>query len=640
MAIDDSSSTTTRLLTLLNVSATKTGKRKRTYYEESKPAEKLNKKRVVQFSPDSESTATVSETTAEKGAQGEEGGVEGEEVEGNPVDEDDAGADPYEAHFGLTPSVLTQSAREAVDRREWATRRDKCGKMGAVVESVPEGVEHSSVSGSKHKIPQKLREPMEARQSKLPREMVELQNDVLNMLSSYRDLYLTRTALEAQPIVREALALHALNHITKKRRRIMKNNERISHATKAGNEPPEDVQDQGFTRPSVLILLPFRSFALRWISALTSHTPTSHYQIENNARFQTEYGLPPGAVDKLASAEPGAYPRDHVEMFKGNVDDSFRLGVKLTKNSVKLFADFYACDVIVASPLGLRMSVEKEQNGDFLSSIEMVIMDQTDALTMQNWEHVQFVFTHLNQMPKESHDVDFSRIKPWYLDGHSTYLRQSIVLSAYDTPEVRALYNQVLKNVAGKVRGERKWPPIQVPEGIDQNFVHISSSNPKDEPDKRFQHFTAQMLPAIMKSAVQSANTVIFVPSSFDFIRVQNHFRKTAGHSFAVLSEYSSNQDISRARQAFFSGKKAFLLVSERFHFFRRYKLRGIRNLVFYAPPDHPQFYTEFLSYPFLDDDVDASDVTCKVLYSKYDWLRLERIAGTEGAAELIKQNA
>ena len=70
----------------------------------------------------------------------------------------------------------------------------------------------------------------------------------------------------------------------------------------------------------------------------------------------------------------------------------------------------------------------------------------------------------------------------------------------------------------------------------------------------------------------------------------------------------------------------------------RRYKIRGIRNLVFYGPPDHPQFYTEFLSYPFLDDGVDASDVTTRVLYSKYDWLRLERIAGTEGAAELVKR--
>lgn len=483
----------------------------------------------------------------------------------------------------------------------------------------------------------KIKEPFVLRQAKLPPEVVELQNDLLSMLSSHRDLYITRIPLDAHQSIRETISLHALNHITKKRRRVLKNNERLAHASKSGAPSPEDVQDQGFTRPSVLILLPFRSFATKWVTAITSHTPSPSYQVENRARFYTEYGLPPGAVDKLANAEPGTYPRDHVEMFSGNVDDAFRLGVKMTRKSVKLFADFYGCDIIIASPLGLRMSIEKEKSADFLSSIEILLVDQMDALTMQNWEHLQFVFSRLNQLPKESHDVDFSRIKPWYLDGHAAFLRQSIFLTAYETPEMRALFNSSLKNVAGKVRTERRWAPVEVPEGVDQNFIQFDCGSPKDEADKRFQYFTSQLLPSVLKSAVQSANTVVFVPSSFDFIRVHNYFRKNLGVSFAVLSEYSSNQDISRARQAFFTGKKSFLLISERFHFFRRYKIRGIRNVIFYGPPDHAQFYTEFLSYPFLDDGVDASDVTCRVLFSKYDWLRLERIAGTESAAQLVK---
>lgn len=62
--------------------------------------------------------------------------------------------------------------------------------------------------------------------------------------------------------------------------------------------------------------------------------------------------------------------------------------------------------------------------------------------------------------------------------------------------------------------------------------------------------------------------------------------------------------------------------------------------MLFYAPPDHAQFYGELLGFPFLDGDVEASDVSCRVLYSRLDWLRLERIAGSEGARELVRQGA
>lgn len=122
-----------------------------------------------------------------------------------------------------------------------------------------------------------------------------------------------------------------------------------------------------------------------------------------------------------------------------------------------------------------------------------------------------------------------------------------------------------------------------------------------------------------------------------------------------LLQVFLKSRDIARSA-SFLHRKEAFLACKREIPFlpkvclllscfpvnlctpYFRYKLRGIRNLVFYGLPDHAQFYTEFLSFPFLDEGVDASDVSCRALYCKYDWMRLERIAGTEGAIELIQQ--
>ncbi|KAF9264165.1 digestive organ expansion factor [Marasmius fiardii PR-910] len=628
--MEDGNSTTTKLLTLLNVSAIKSGKHKWDVHDEARRTEKLNRRKTV----------TLAEEEPQEGPDAEMEGVQETKVvedTTDDVEEVEDSSDPYEKHFGCKPTCLSGTTRSSVDNRSWKMSKGSRGKLGQTSESVPDGSEPSSSKKPLDGILERMRKPFSVRQGKLPKDQAELQNDVIAALGGYQDLYSTYSPWESKKCIREAISLHILNHVTKKRRRVLKNNERLSNASKSNSDPPEDVQDQGFTRPSALILLPTRNSALAWFNALISHTPPPDYQIENHGRFTAEYGLPPDAIDKLASAEPGTYPVDHIETFKGNIDDCFRIGIKMTRKSVKAFSDFYQCDLIIASPLGLRQSIQKEKGADYLSSIEILVMDQLDALTMQNWDHVKFVLEHLNKMPKESHDTDFSRVKPWYLDDHSEYLRQSILLTAYETPETRAVFNSNLKNVAGRIRQEKRWSPVDVPQGVQQSFIPFDCSSPQTEAEKRFNYFTTQVLPTVLKSAVQSANTAIFIPSYFDFIRVQNHFRGLTGTSYTVLSEYSSNQDISRARQAFFTGQKSFLLITERFHFYKRYKIRGIRNIIFYGPPDHPQFYSELLSYPFLDDGVEASDVTCRVLYSKYDWFRLERIAGTEAAAELIK---
>ena len=47
------------------------------------------------------------------------------------------------------------------------------------------------------------------------------------------------------------------------------------------------------------------------------------------------------------------------------------------------------------------------------------------------------------------------------------FLRQTVLFTAYETPEIRALFNKSLKNVAGKIRTENLWPPLQVPKGVE-----------------------------------------------------------------------------------------------------------------------------------------------------------------------------
>ena len=51
---------------------------------------------------------------------------------------------------------------------------------------------------------------------------------------------------------------------------------------------------------------------------------------------------------------------DFEALFSGNIDDHFRIGVGVAKKSLKLYTDFYAADIILASPLGLRTIIGAE----------------------------------------------------------------------------------------------------------------------------------------------------------------------------------------------------------------------------------------------------------------------------------------
>lgn len=98
------------------------------------------------------------------------------------------------------------------------------------------------------------------------------------------------------------------------------------------------------------------------------------------------------------------------------------------------------------------------------------------------------------------------------------------------------------------------------------------------------------------------------------------------------INEYSSGSEIGRGRLNFFEGNIDFLLVTGRFHFFRRYKIRGIKQLIFYSPPLYPEFYKEFVSV------VDETEGSSLLLYVQpFDQMALQRIVGNRRCRKMLK---
>lgn len=99
-----------------------------------------------------------------------------------------------------------------------------------------------------------------------------------------------------------------------------------------------------------------------------------------------------------------------------------RLGIRITRGQIKLFADPMQSDIIIASPVGLATRLAEDAAAatadaaggsdgrggkkgagkgaaaggsssssgaaDFLSSIEICVIERADVMLMQNWQHV------------------------------------------------------------------------------------------------------------------------------------------------------------------------------------------------------------------------------------------------------------
>ncbi|KAJ8770512.1 hypothetical protein K2173_018003 [Erythroxylum novogranatense] len=464
-----------------------------------------------------------------------------------------------------------------------------------------------------------------------------------SLCSSYRDILHSNKkpfyhkGLEEDSSFMDAYLMHSLNHIFRTRDLVKKNDSKVvKHKESSKDEfiADDNFLDHGFTRPKVLILLPMRHIAHRIVKRLIELTPQAYkVNVDHIDRFVDEFGV---QDDEENMGNKSSKPADYQALFVGkNTDDNFMLGIKFTRKSIKLYSDFYSSDIIIASPLKLhdkiaKAEINKEFDVDYLSSIEVLIIDHADIIAMQNWAFLTSVVEKLNRIPSKQHGTDIMRIRKWYLEGHAKFYRQTILLGYYVNPDINALFNHQCVNYQGKVKltCEYKGMLPKVLLQVRQIYERLDASSVIDADDARLEYFTKKVFPKI-KDASQGG-TMLFISSYFEYVRVRN-FLKSQNASFCLLSEYTKPSDISRSRVWFFEGKRKIMLYTERAHFYHRYKIRGIRNLIIYSLPERKEFYPEVLN--MLDG---AHDTDCTVLFSRFDQLRLERIVGSTSARRMI----
>lgn len=451
--------------------------------------------------------------------------------------------------------------------------------------------------------------------------------------SSYADMLYLRGSYETTSDYRWSYCLHVLNHIMKVRKHVLENNSLLE--SKKGEEV--ELRDRGITRPRVLIVLPFRESAKKVIETMSDQlSGLGKKRVLNYEKFEDEYS----SEDYSQASQ--RKPSDYNQVFEGNTDDSFRLGATLTKKTLKLYADFYASDIIICSALALRMKITGDKDFDFLSSIEIVIFDQIEVLFMQNWEHVIEIMTHLNLQPKQSHDVDFNRVKMSFIEGRGKFYRQTLMFGSVNFSEAFALLKHC-NNVEGQliVPGfvtEIDCTIRNVCSSCPQTFRRYDCSNIDSCADERFKFFTESVLPLIRSQS----HVLIYISCYFDFVRIRNYFRKE-DVDFVGLCEYTKEGKIAEARAQIFHESRRIMLYTERFHFYRRFQIKGVRHVLFYQLPTIPTFYPQICNLAmstlqgrkFRGDD---SSFSVSTIFCKYDGHRLAGVLGTDKAALISRK--
>lgn len=578
---------------------------------------------------------------------------EAEESESELELEDDSDdenlADPFEHHFANSSEKYLEDSINGLKKNNnrWKNSKRNYDSHSCLVSYPPieSAIKYSDIpqnhSFDNYNIKSRILEPFKEKNGEdiINNDISKL---ILDPMFSYKDVLLPYGNYQNQQHYRKLYSLHCLNHVFKTRDRILKNNVKIHTQNENianGKMKPEDekeFRDQGFTRPKVLVLLPTRNHCYKVVQEIIQNSGVD--QVENLKKFKSQF--------YEDSTPPDNKPDDFKDLFEGNNNDFFCLGVKFTRKSMKIYSSFYQSDIIFASPIGLQLILEnpdkKKRQTDFLSSIEIMIVDNANAIELQNWDHMFTILKYVNKIPKELHDTDFGRVRMWSINEQAKYFKQMMVFTEYNTPNINNLLSKS-ENIFGKFRFRKiikmeECAMFKVGLKIKQIFTRFESLSPIDEPDARFNHFKNVIVPSLSKSTTYEDGLLLYIPSYTDFLRIKNYLHNKTSLLFIDANEYSEQKDLTKARALFQQGRRKILIYTERLHHYRRFDLKGVKNILMYGVPNNPIFYTELVSSigrSVYEDIADFNISNVRILYSKWDALALERVVGSERAPVL-----
>ncbi|KAF8822829.1 hypothetical protein IE077_002373 [Cardiosporidium cionae] len=493
-------------------------------------------------------------------------------------------------------------------------------------------------------------------------ERAEMQNPTFfHCLNSYVDILCTDQTCENSKYLRLLSAIHIVNHMYKCRDLMLKNNnilktlvaekqetklqckqkhsnDGISNqiANFSRDDKFEELRDQGFARPRVLVITPFRSTAKEIVDFILDFCPSASKLTMNRKRYENEFGVETSEQAKIQEMHAKQKkPADFIELFSGNSNDRLFLGIRFTTKATILFAPAALSDVIIASPLGLRLAIgyteDKIKDYDFLSSIEIVLADRLDVIRMQNWLHLKDIWQFLNLIPKQSRDFDIRRVRHWNLDGNAACYRQTILLSNGNDVRFNALHNQSA-NFRGSVKlwnaSNGQILRTAAESGIRQMFQRVPCKEFTNSNDAMLHFLEHTALPKFVSNL---SGVLLIVPSYVEYVRLWG-ILKQQNISFRSCHEKSSNKMLSASRQKFFDGECSLLVTTIRFLFYRRYIMRGAQHAIFWAPPAQPLLYQEILQN--LESPKGGLSMC---YYTQYSAEYLEQIVGNKSLRKLME---